>query len=177
VETLYYTGSGVSGWKSSDSGSNFRIYKIGDKLRISYASGYSAGSTIGMWGSESTNVAMAFDNSGRTGVGTVSPNSLLQVNGSFAVKRTGTAVSLSTDDEVIIGVTNTAANRTIRLSTSDCVAGRIVIVKDESNGAQSHNITVDTEGSEKIDGADSKLINTNYGVLRLYSNGSHWFTF
>jgi hypothetical protein len=77
----YYTGSGVSGWKSSDYGSNFRIYKIGDKLRISYASGYSAGTTIGMWGSENANVAMAFDNSGRTGVGTVSPNSKLQVNG------------------------------------------------------------------------------------------------
>ena len=77
----------------------------------------------------------------------------------------------------IIGVTDTAAARTITLSSFDNKEGNVIIVKDESGGAATNNITVDTEGAETIDGAASQVINANYGVLRLYSNGTNWFIF
>lgn len=74
-----------SSWKSSDGGSNFRIYKIGDKLRISYASGVTAGNTINAWASENDNCALVVDSEGAVGIGTTSPaaGTKLDVNGNI----------------------------------------------------------------------------------------------
>ena len=133
---------------------------------------------IGKW--SSPRVAMTINKDGNVGIGTTAPNSRLQINGSFAVYRTSTDVSASSAGQTIIGVTDTASARTITLASADCVAGRIVIIKDESGSAGTNNITVATEGAQAIDGITddtSVKITANYGVLRLYSNGTNWFTF
>ena len=91
-------------------------------------------------------------------------------------RRKATAGDLTTAGETIVGVTDTSAPRTVTLATDDVEAGKVIVVKDESGAAGTNNITVDTEGSENIDGAATKVISTNYGVLRLYSDGSNWFT-
>lgn len=111
------------------------------------------------------------------GVGTSSPNSTLHVNGSFAVKRTSVSANYTTSGEAIIGVTDTSSPRTVTLASSDCKEGRVIVVKDESGGAGTNNITINTEGSETIDGNNSVTISSNYGVVRLYSDGNDWFTF
>jgi hypothetical protein len=116
-------------------------------------------------------------NTGYVGVGTTAPNSTLQVNGSFAVKRTGAGASANSSGETIIGVTDTSIPRTITLDSDDLVAGRIIIIKDESGAAGANSITVDTEGAADVDGQDTFAISANYGVLRVYSDGSNWFTF
>lgn len=90
--------------------------------------------------------------------------------------RTATATSVSSAGETFIGVTDTTAARTITLSTADCVNGRLIEIKDESGGAGTNNITIDTQGSELIDGAASITITANYGIARLYSSGANWFT-
>ena len=113
---------------------------------------------------------------GDVGIGTGSPNSKLDVRGSFAVLRLATAVSSSSADEVIIGVTDTTAPRTITISSADVVAGRLFIIKDESGGAAANNITIATAGAETIDGAASVTIISNYGAIKLYSNGTDLFT-
>lgn len=95
----------------------------------------------------------------------------------ITVLRSSTAASVNSARETIIGVTSTAAPRTITLDTDDVIDGNIIIVKDESGGAGANNITVDTEGAETIDGAASITISVNYGVARLYSDGSNWFSF
>jgi hypothetical protein len=97
-------------------------------------------------------------------------------NGGLVVGTSSTAVSASSAQETIIGVTSTASARTITLDSDDCKTGRIVIVKDESGGAGTNNITIDTEGAELIDGAASVVITANYGCVRLYSNGTNWFS-
>lgn len=91
-----------SGWKSSDSGSNFRIYKIGDRLRISYASGVSEGSTISDWSSQNNNVAMAIDTSGNVGIGTTNPGvrTVIQSGSSFSASG---AVSKTADSATVSG--------------------------------------------------------------------------
>ena len=114
---------------------------------------------------------------GKIGAGTGNPNSTFQIEGSFSTKRTGTAVSVNTANETIVGVTDTSIARTITLDTSDTVAGRIMIIKDESGAAGTNNITIDTEGAETIDGAATVVITVNFGVARVYSDGTNWFTF
>jgi hypothetical protein len=72
----YYRGGG---WKSSDTGSNFRVYKINDKLRFCYASGFNAGNTITDWSSENNNCAIVIKNDGNVGIGETNPVNKLHV--------------------------------------------------------------------------------------------------
>lgn len=95
----------------------------------------------------------------------------LKVTKDITIKRRATAVDTSTGDETIIGVTDTSVARTITLSTDDVVDGRIKMIKDESGAASTNNITIDTEGSETIDGQTDVRINVNYGDLKVYSDG------
>ena len=55
------------------------------------------------------------------------------------------------------------------------INGRTVIIKDAGGNATANTITIDTEGSETIDGAATKVINANYGVVELYCDGTNWF--
>jgi hypothetical protein len=108
----------------------------------------------------------------------LTPATNVFVNGGYQAKRTATAVSVSAaTTDYIIGVTSTAAARTITLPTAVGWAGKVYIVKDESGGAATNNITLATTSSQTIDGAASKAIATNYGTLSVYSDGANWFTF
>lgn len=89
----------------------------------------------------------------------------------------GIAASANSGPESIIGITDTTAARTVTILSADIAHdGQIFIIKDESGAAGTNNITIATEGAENIDGAATALINTNYGSLRMYSNGAHLFT-
>ncbi|MEE9198472.1 MAG: hypothetical protein V3U26_01605 [Dehalococcoidia bacterium] len=88
-----------------------------------------------------------------------------------------TAAYTTTDADAIVPVDTTGGAVTITLGSATVEAGRITIVKDVGGSAGTSSITVDTEGTETIDGAASAAISTDYGVLRLYSDGSNWFTF
>jgi hypothetical protein len=117
---------------------------------------------------------------GNVGIGSTAPVSSLDVKGSFSFYRVAKSANATTAGETIIGVTDTSAARTITLATADVKAGRVIIIKDESGGAATNNITIATEGTQAIDGdtSDTALkITANYGVVRVYSNGSNWFTF
>lgn len=112
-----------------------------------------------------------------TGLLNISSGGLALTGGILRVYRTAVASDYNNVSEVIIGVTSTASARTVQLMTASLAAGKVVIVKDESGGAGSNNITISTEGSETIDGAASATISSNYGAVRLYCDGSNWFTF
>lgn len=87
---------------------------------------------------------------------------------------TATDYTVKTSD-YIVAVSNTSAGRTITLPSAVPDAGWEVIIKDESGGAATHNISVSGNG-HNIDGATPATINTNYGVLRIYSNGTQYYT-
>lgn len=116
---------------------------------------------------------------GNVGIATTAPHSTLHVNGSLALKRTATSGNytiLSTD--YYIGVTNTAAPRTISLPSAAGITGRVYVIKDESGGASlSTPITIIPSGSQTIDGSAAITINSTYGKLSLISDGNNWFTF
>lgn len=86
-----------------------------------------------------------------------------------------TGVSALVGNTTILGVTSTAAPRTITLPVAQLAAGRMVVVKDQTGGANLNPITIDTEGAELIDGQASIQINTSYGSFMLYCDGTNWF--
>jgi len=78
-------------------------------------------------------------------------------------------------DNIIHSTYSATEAQTITIPTAQLVSGRIIVIKDAGGNASVKNITVGTEGDEKIDGSDTAVINSNYGVITLYSNGSNWF--
>ena len=79
-------------------------------------------------------------------------------------------------EPIIIGVSNTALPVTVTIPTIQILAGLRFIIKDESGGAGTNNITVETEGSETIDGEASASIVENFGTLELYSDETNLFS-
>lgn len=78
--------------------------------------------------------------------------------------------------DYILHVTRTATGAcAITLPTAQTVSGRTIVIKDTGN-ANTNNITIATEGAQTIDGGASALLDTDYGTMTLYSDGTNWFT-
>jgi polygalacturonase len=91
-----------------------------------------------------------------------------------AVTATGSIFSV---DPPLIAVTTLATPITLTLPGITVVpAGTEYRIKDEVGTAGTNNITVACAGADTVDGVASKVINTNYGQVRVYSTGSAWFT-
>lgn len=88
--------------------------------------------------------------------------------------RKATAVDYTTAGESIIGVTNTSVPRTITLSDADRIAGKQILIKDESGGATANNIFIEPESGD-LDGDASASIIEDFGSLAVYSDGTNWF--
>jgi len=65
---------------------------------------------------------------------------------------------------------------TITLASADAVDGHGVAVIDAGRSSKSNPITVQTDGTENIDGGSSKVIETNGAQLLLESDGADWYT-
>ena len=76
----------------------------------------------------------------------------------------------------VYAITDTSAPRTLTISSADMTEDRHFIIKDQSGGAGSNNITIDTEGAAKIDNADSITISVNFGSAAVYVAGSNLFS-
>jgi hypothetical protein len=75
-----------------------------------------------------------------------------------------------------IAVINTAATRTITLPTTGVIKNQVFVIKDESGGAGTNNISVIVAGGATIDGLTTYPINTNYGSITVVYNGTNYFT-
>ncbi len=84
-----------------------------------------------------------------------------------------TSYVMLAQDEVVLCNQSGAIAITLPAATGG-VIGKQVVIKDKSGNASTNNITV--SGAQTVDGAASKTINSNYGVLRLISDGSNWFS-
>lgn len=96
----------------------------------------------------------------------------------FIPKITNVATSYTVlPGDFYVGITSTAAARTMTLPPiASLPVRKVYIFKDESGGAGTNSITIDGNSAETIDGVTTKLINSNYGFLRIIKNGSNWFT-
>jgi len=73
---------------------------------------------------------------------------------------------LSTDNTVNV----TANSPTLTLPTAVGIAGRIIRIKNSGTGT----VTINTTGSQLIDGTLTKVINTQYSLFGLQSTGANW---
>lgn len=108
----------------------------------------------------------------------VAANGGIQADAGFGAKRRTTAISVAAiATDYIIGVTDNSVARTITLPAANTLRnGQMLIIKDEAGTAASaNNITIARAGADTIDGATSLTISANYGIAKLYSNGSNAF--
>ena len=108
-------------------------------------------------------------------------NDQVELNGGLIVNTTtvnaATYSLLITDNIVHVTYTSTGAVTALTLPTAQVVAGRVLVIKDAAGNAATNTITIDTQGAETIDGAATFVINSNYGAINLYSDGSNWFVY
>jgi len=77
----------------------------------------------------------------------------------------------------ITGVDVSASPQTVTISSADiAIEEKAFIIKDESGNAGINTITIDTQGSELIDGVSSVTIIVNYGAIKLYSRDGALFS-
>ena len=81
----------------------------------------------------------------------------------------GNTVGTSSDQIVEFTSTSSAYSYTVPATPA---TGQMIIVKDGSGAAGTHNISI----TGTVDGATNNVISTNYGVFRCYFDGTSWFT-
>ena len=90
-------------------------------------------------------------------------------------RRVVTSTLTSSVNDLILGVSASAA-LDIRLpAASGFTGGANFIVKDEAGNADNYNITIRTSGSDRIDGEESIALESPYGAVSIYSNGTDKF--
>lgn len=91
----------------------------------------------------------------------------------FAITPVADVAYTALISDYIIQYTSLTAARAVTLPAANAVPrGTAYIVKDGAGAAATDNITV----TATIDGGTNKVISTNYGTVRVYSDGTAWFT-
>jgi len=80
-------------------------------------------------------------------------------------------------NDYIVGFKDVVVSRTIKLPKPSLAGfGKIYIVKDFSGSASATTITISPFDGEYIDSDTASGIGTDYGVKRLVTDGTNWFT-
>lgn len=151
------------------------------KLNLTAVAGIGAGTEFGKWASYDLDFYYYNANQG------TATKTVMSVSGEGTLTTTGgrivnvTNVNAATYDLVTsdyflsVSYTTTGAVTSLTLPTAQCVDGRTIVIKDPWNNAASNNITIDTEGSEKIDLADTYVMNVNGQSINLTCYSSNWY--
>jgi hypothetical protein len=101
----------------------------------------------------------------------------LTVAGGLSHNRTAIATShTASADDYILAVTQVPTS--VLFDATEFSAGQVVVIKDESGAASTaQSVTLVPSASQTIDGAPSLIIESPYGAVLLYTNGSNWFIY
>jgi hypothetical protein len=111
------------------------------------------------------------------------PNGGLELTGGIVRgSRNNVATNTSTSaTDYFIGVDTSAGAFTVTLSTADATDGREIVIHDQAGNASGNSITVNTEGSETISGANygtdlsSVDLTTDNESIVVRSDGTDWY--
>jgi len=107
------------------------------------------------------------------GIGTSTPKSRFDINGSFSRKLSsvsGDTILDITHSTVLVDASGGAV--TITLPTASGITGRIYTIKKTDSSA--NTVTVDGDGAETIDGAATHILRRQYNRVTVQSDSSNW---
>ena len=61
------------------------------------------------------------------------------------------------------------------MTLPSAVTNAAIVFKDSAGTAATNNVTINRADSATIDGATSQTISSNYGSMKLISDGTNWF--
>ena len=101
----------------------------------------------------------------------------LTIAGGLSHNRTAISTShTASSDNYILAVTQVPTS--VLFDATEFSAGQVVVIKDESGAASlTQSVTLVPAASQTIDGAPSLIIESPYGAVLLYTNGSNWFIY
>jgi len=101
------------------------------------------------------------------------------ISGAQTVKVTdvnAATYDLTTSDYILsVSYTGTGAVTSLTLPTAQMISGRVIVVKDAGLNASVNNITIDTEGAEKIDGQDTYVMSSDGESITLFATATGWY--
>jgi hypothetical protein len=131
------------------------------------------------------NTQIQFNNSGVFGAtanltydgSTVTVKGASHLSGGIVHRRSAVStVHTASVSEYILGVT--AVPTEILFDATAFPEGQVVVIKDESGAASgASSITLNASASQTIDGVANVTIESPYGSVLLYSNGTNWFIY
>jgi hypothetical protein len=115
-----------------------------------------------------------FQLSAQVGVGTTTPNSTLEVQGSFATgyRAFSSSTSAGSTDNVLT-FTGAGAS-TLTLPDASTIAGRSYLIKNASTTGPTPVLTITTTSLQTIDGLGSWTLDQANQTVLLISNGVNW---
>ena len=161
------SGDGLELWYYNGGGGPYGVVLAYNRDTSAYKPIRIAGSDIGF--EEGSTRIMTIDG-GYVGILTTTPNSSLQVTGSFSANYLA-ITALRTLDNTDYTVDCTANTFTVTLPTAVGITGRIYKLKNSGTGV----ITVATTSAQTIDGYASGILTmVQYDGLIVMSNGANW---
>jgi hypothetical protein len=130
----------------------------------------------GVFGSSSGGHAGHFDGNlwveGKAGIGAMTPNSKLQVAGSFATAYTTIGADWTANaTNSIIAVDASTSNVTITLPAASGCEGRVYTIKRIDDTSGGHSASVARTGSDHIDAATSYGLDSQWKYVTVVSDG------
>lgn len=121
--------------------------------------------------------SFALAGSSQVGLGTTTPNSVLDVRGAVSAMVRGFTVgtSLTINDHTVLFTGTSAANAVLPDATS--CPGRIYSIKNFSTTSPTPVLTVTTISAQLIDGSTSRTMDEPNETLTLISDGANWEVF
>jgi len=79
--------------------------------------------------------------------------------------------------DYIVAISDVAIARTIQLPKPSIAGfGKLYVIKDSSGSAAATTISITPFDTDLIDGQPGASINSDFGSLKIYTNGTDWFT-
>lgn len=117
---------------------------------------------------------MVLNRCGKIGIGTIAPNTTLQINGSVSAKTVMTTKSykMGASDFAVLG----SGKIKVTLPPASTATGMIVFIKNVSTSTVTIEAFTDKTETDTVEGAASKDLKKQYDSLQLISNGSNeWY--
>ena len=115
---------------------------------------------------------VTIQNDGDVGIGTTSPASTLDIQGSLSQKTTTITSATTLDNTHNIILCNTGSY-TVTLPAASSNTNRVYTIKNIDTDGD--NITIDGNASETIDGSTTYVLSTYNQTITIACDGTNWF--